>query len=240
MTFGSLFAGIGGMDLGLERAGLRCAWQVEIDEFCRKVLAKHWPDVRRWNDARTFPPDGDWRCDVIAGGFPCKQTSTIAAVQGNRTGLQGEDSGLWFELLRVVRLLRPAWVVVENVGGALKWKAAIKGGLEDVGYRVPDRPLEVSAESLGAPHSRRRVFWIADLDGKGLEITRQGGPSAAETRQRRAADGNPWLANLTGAWGVDDRAAHRVDRINALGNAVVPAIAEWIGRRIVEASKGEA
>lgn len=76
MTFGSLFAGIGGFDLGFERAGLQCKWQVEINEFCRKVLAKHWPDVRRHDDVRTFPPAGDeWRVDVICGGFPCQDAA---------------------------------------------------------------------------------------------------------------------------------------------------------------------
>src|SRR3954465_6925164 len=74
LTFGSLFAGIGGIDLGLERAGFRCAWQVEIDPHARRVLAKHWPGVRRWEDVRPFPPEpaDDWRCHLIAGGFPCQ------------------------------------------------------------------------------------------------------------------------------------------------------------------------
>lgn len=77
LTFGSLFAGIGGFDLGLERAGLRCVWQVEISPRCRRVLEKHWPDVRRWGDVKTFPPPGDWSCDVICGGFPCQPFSTL-------------------------------------------------------------------------------------------------------------------------------------------------------------------
>ena len=112
LTFGSLFAGIGGIDLGFERAGMTCVWQVEKAEFCRRVLARHWPAVRRHDDVRTFPPSDppEWHCDVICGGFPCKQTSTAAAVHGRRNGLEGADSGLWFEMLRVVRLVRPGWV----------------------------------------------------------------------------------------------------------------------------------
>ena len=71
LKFGSLFAGIEGFDLGFERAGMRCEWQVEIDPYCQRVLAKHWPNVRRWDDVRTFPPEGEWGVDVICGGFPC-------------------------------------------------------------------------------------------------------------------------------------------------------------------------
>src|SRR4051794_35686151 len=117
MTFGSLFAGIGGMDLGLERSGMTCSWQVEIDPFARKVLAKHWPDVRRHDDVRTFPPEpvDGWRVDLIAGGFPCQDIS----VAGKGAGLDGARSGLWTEIVRTVRLLRPRFLVVENVSALL-------------------------------------------------------------------------------------------------------------------------
>lgn len=236
LTVGSLFAGIGGIELGLERTGgFKTVWQVEKDEYARRVLAKHWPDVRRHDDVCTFPPAGEWGCDLICGGFPCKQTSVAAAIQGRREGLAGPDSGLWFEMLRVVRLLRPRWVVVENVGGARTWKSTIQGGLEDAGYRVPHRPIEVSAEGVGAPHKRRRLFWIADVDGKGLEITRQGGPSAAGGVSRRGAAGDFWVSAIAGDWGMADGVPHRVDRLRCLGNAVVPQVAEWIGRRILTA-----
>ena len=241
LTYGSLFSGIGGLDLGFDRAGMQCKWQVEIDDYARRVLAKHWPHVRRHDDVRTFPPTDpdEWRVDVIAGGFPCKQTSTGAAIHGKRIGLDGHESGLWFQMLHVVRLLKPQWVVVENVSGAIQWNETIKRGLADLGYRVPHIPLKVSAESLGAPHSRWRVFWIADFDGKGLEITWQGGPSKIETRERRAIAGNSWLECIAEPWGVVDGVPNRVDRIRCLGNAVVPAVAEWIARRIVAAAGRE-
>ena len=115
ITFGSLFAGIGGIDLGFERAGMQCKWQVEIDEYARKVLAKHWPKVRRHDDVRTWPQPDSERVDVITGGFPCQDVSAA----GKRIGIKGERSGLWFEMLRVVRELRPQIVVVENVTGLL-------------------------------------------------------------------------------------------------------------------------
>ena len=89
LTFGSLFAGIGGFDLGFERAGMVCKWQVEIDDYCNKVLAKHWPDVRRWGDIRYFPPLGttpdEWKVDVICGGFPCQDITS----SGKRAGIRG-------------------------------------------------------------------------------------------------------------------------------------------------------
>lgn len=215
-----------------------CRWQVEIDDYANRVLAKHWPNVRRWPDVRTWPQPDTERVDVICGGFPCKQTSNGAAIHGRRNGLAGSDSGLWFEMLRVVRLLKPQCVVVENVGGAGTWKDTITRGLADAGYQVPADPLSVSAASLGAPHSRRRLFWIADIDGKGLEITRQAGPSPDETHERRATSGNRWIATLPGIRGMDDGISDRLDRrsrIERCGNAVVPQVAEFIGRRIVEA-----
>lgn len=239
MTFGSCFANIGGIDLGFERAGLVCAWQVENHPFAQRVLKKHWPLVKRHDDIRTFQPDESWRVDLVAGGFPCTQTSNAAAVHGGRSGLAGKDSGLWFEMLRVVRILRPEFVVVENVGGASTWQAEITAGLASAGYRVPDRPLALPAACLGAPHLRRRLFWIADVDGKGLEITRQFNASSVECDQRRAANRNDWLATITGICGMDDGLPNRLDRrerIERCGLAVVPAVAEYIGRRILAAA----
>lgn len=98
MTFGSLFAGIGGADLGFERAGMECRWQVEIDTFCRRVLAKHWPDVRRHDDIRTFPPAGDWQVDVIVGGDPCQGNSNAGSVwkkQHEDLGSPSRPDALW-------------------------------------------------------------------------------------------------------------------------------------------------
>ena len=116
LTFGSLFAGIGGFDLGLERAGMRCEWQVEIDPYARAVLAKHWPEVRRWEDVRTFPPkEGEWGVDVICGGFPCQDIS----VAGKGVGLAGARSGLWYEFARIIGEIRPRFVIVENVAALL-------------------------------------------------------------------------------------------------------------------------
>jgi hypothetical protein len=112
LNYLSLFAGIGGIDLGLARAGFRCVGMVEIDPFCRAVLAKNFPGVPLFSDVRDFdarPFAGS--VDLVAGGFPCQDIS----VAGKGAGIEGSRSGLWSHMHCVVRVLRPAWVLAENV-----------------------------------------------------------------------------------------------------------------------------
>lgn len=238
LTFGSLFAGCGGMDLGFERAGFKVAWQVENSDFCNKVLAKHWPNVRRHKDVRDFEPTDEWRVDCIVGGFPCKQTSTGAAIHGRRVGLAGKDSGLWAHYLEVVRALVPEWVVVENPSGAKTWAEAIEGGLENVGYGV--QRFELEAADFGAPHRRRRVFWIANRDGKRLALARPQRPPETDPHSRRAFDRDFGMPPLPRTVRVADgipAGIYRRERIEAIGNAVYPPMAKWIGERIIECHK---
>lgn len=236
LSFGSLFAGIGGFDLGFERAGMVCKWQVEIDDYANRVLAKHWPGVRRWRDVRDFPPSSseDWSVDVICGGFPCKQTSTGAAVHGRRNGLDGKDSGLWWEMLRIIDCLRPGIAIVENVAGATTWVETIKGGLAR--YKVGE--LRVSASEFGALHERRRMFIVADIDRERFSRAWESGACEVASIERRAVAGDAWDVDS----GEFSRMAHglpcRLDRrkrVERLGNAVVPQVAQWIGERIVAA-----
>lgn len=235
MTFLSLFSGIGGLDLGLERAGLRCVGQVEINEFCRRVLAKHWPTVRRHDDVRTLTdgnPD-DWRADVVAGGFPCKQTSRAAAIHGRRVGLRGGDSGLWYAMLDIVRWVNPRYVVVENP--ASEWLAEVQRGLEEVGYRT--EKLDRSAAGAGAPHLRRRVFVVANRHQSGLPLAGPSRPPADDGEQGRGTDRNAWLSSLPGVVRVDDGVPGGLDRrerITAIGNAVVPAVGEQVGKLLLQ------
>src|SRR5690606_8611567 len=112
---GSLFSGIGGFDLGLERAGMEIAWQSEIDSFCCRVLAHHWPEVPNVGDVTAVNPSDLEPVELICGGFPCQDLS----VAGRRAGLAGEQSRLWFEFERIARILRPRWLVIENVPGLL-------------------------------------------------------------------------------------------------------------------------
>lgn len=247
MTFGSLFAGIGGMDLGLERAGMECRWQVEIDGFARKVLAKHWPDVRRHDDVRTFPPpQGDWNVDLIAGGFPCQDISFA----GKGAGLAGERSGLWYEFARVIRDLRPRYVLVENVAALLvRGLDAVLGTLASFGYDA-EWSL-VSAASVGLPQARDRMFVVAYRDSLGCETSgrvfhRDACRSLLEevgivgwiSRFERGRSGRVWAAPESGIHGMADGLPDQLDRLRGLGNAVVPQVAEWIGRRIIEFDAG--
>ena len=163
MTVGSLFAGIGGMDLGLERAGMTVRWQVEIDDYCRKVLAKHWPDVKRYEDVKEVGAHNLEAVDLICGGFPCQGLS----VAGKRLGLADERSGLFWELVRIASELRPEWLVLENVPGLLSSNegrdmGAVIGGLEDAGYSVAWRVLDL--QWFGVAQRRRRVFFVCHSD----------------------------------------------------------------------------
>lgn len=162
MTHGSLFAGIGGFDLGFERAGIKTKWMVEIDEYCRKVLASHFPDAKLYGDVTELDAANLDRVDIISAGFPCQDLS----VAGKRKGLKGERSGLFFEIVRFLEALRPAWVVLENVPGLLSSKggrdfAVVLGSLAECGYGVSWRILD--SQFFGVPQRRRRVFIVGHL-----------------------------------------------------------------------------
>ena len=180
LTVGSLFAGIGGIELGLEwTGGFKTVWQVEIDDYARKVLQKHWPDVRQWSDVRTFPatmscvglvcyPD-DWAVDLICAGFPCQDISNA----GKRAGISGARSGLFREVVRVVGLLKPRWVLLENVAALLgRGMGDVVQELATLGYGVEWHCIPAAA--LGAPHIRDRVFILAHSDRGRPHIERRG------------------------------------------------------------------
>ncbi len=291
LTFGSLFSGVGGMDLGLERAGWRCAFQVELDDYCRRILAQHWPNVPRYGDIREVDWHGVPRVDLLAGGFPCQPISNA----GKRRA-QADDRWLWPEFARAICGVRPRYVLVENVEPLTRrGLGLVLGDLADLGF---DAEWEVlSAESVGAPHLRRRLFivaypqsecgelrsaasgrpWgfagsgppLADADRKRREAralsaaqraplrhaTGRGeavrdperprlalgeifrGDAAAELAATQRANGSAggWWFSEPGLDRVVDGVADRVDRLRAIGNGVVPQVAEWIGRRLLEA-----
>jgi DNA (cytosine-5)-methyltransferase 1 len=316
MRFVSLFAGIGGIDLGLERAGMECVAQVENDPWCVRVLEKHWPDVPRFGDIRTLDPADLPDCDLIAGGFPCQPVSAA----GRRKG-QDDDRWLWPEFHRIVRVVRPRYVLVENVPGLLsRGMGDVLGDLAEVGYDT--EWARIGASDVGAPHRRWRIFIVGYPNSDGREATdgrrfvsdekrhcasqvreqveqsrssdtsdvaypevepvrsglREGQP--AEIWRRRPGDGSgppriticegcgedfcewhrrhradcgcsdPWDESDDpdfGWWAADpaddpesgvgrvaDGIPGRVDRLRGLGNAVVPQVAEHVGRMIVE------
>jgi DNA (cytosine-5)-methyltransferase 1 len=168
LSFGSLFSGIGGFDLGFERAGLRCAWQCEIDPKAREVLRRHF-NVEIFDDVKTIGKDAG-AVDVICGGFPCQDVS----IAGNRLGFAGERSGLWFEFARVIEELAPGWVVIENVPGLLSSNGgrdftSVIQRLAQLGYGVAWRILD--AQYFGVPQRRRRVFIVGSLgNGRATKV----------------------------------------------------------------------
>lgn len=160
-SIGSLFAGIGGFDLGFEQAGFSTAWQVEIDPTCREVLADRFPHAKQFADVRTVLPEL-WRVDAIIGGFPCQDVS----IAGKRRGLAGKRTGLFFDALNIVNTLQPRWLVLENVTGLLnsnngKDFQTVIQSLAECGYVGYWRVL--NAAYFGVPTARRRVFLVAGL-----------------------------------------------------------------------------
>jgi DNA (cytosine-5)-methyltransferase 1 len=189
MNFATLFSGIGGFDLGLERAGMTCAWQCEIDKAARKVLALRFPDVPCLEDVCNVTSSNVAAVDLVCGGFPCQDLS----VAGKRAGLAGERSGLWFQFRRVLDELRPQWVVIENVPGLLSSNggrdfAVLLRGLVELRYGVCWRILD--AQYFGVAQRRRRVFIVGSLgDGRAAQVLFESegvqwdSPPRRETRQ---------------------------------------------------------
>jgi len=302
VNVGSLFSGIGGFDLGFERAGMRVSWQVELDPYCRGVLARQFPDAARFKDVREVGIRNLDPVDLLCGGFPCQDLSTA----GRGAGIDGARSGLWSEFARIVRELRPRYVVVENVpalltGKGKRWERGpigrVLGDLAEARYDAEWACL--SAREFGAPHLRKRVWIVAypardaeagaaaesgserqrarpggersptpDLadpnaqrqpgragelgsagrrepeDGRGAggELPDAEGPGRKARGADRLGEGQPaggppcasWWVAEPAVGRVADGVPHRVDRLASLGNALVPQIAEWIGRRILD------
>ncbi len=301
MKHGSLFSGIGGFDLGFERAGIETVWQVEIDPYCRRVLERHFPGAARYADIRECCGPRRYRLDkceyahqlapvdILSGGFPCQDISDA----GKRQGIDGERSGLWREYARLIGELRPRFAVLENVAALLhRGMGRVLGDLAEIGYDA--EWASIRASDVGAPHIRERIWIIAypaefrrdegfaqpprffgaqrmgDADGErrktrpGLESSESHGRRArpcdrcgvahsnfpglerAEREELARTDPRRFHAYAAGPdwWAVEPdvgRMAHgvsaRVDRLKGLGNAIVPQIAEWIGRQIVAAAE---
>lgn len=188
MRIGSLFGGVGGLELGLEWAGVgHTVWQVEQDAYAKAILAKHWPHARRYDDVRTVGAHNLAPVDVLCGGFPCQDLS----LAGRGAGLAGARSGLWFEYLRIARELRPRFLVVENVAALLaRGAATVFGGLAALGYGAVWTTLRAS--DVGAPHRRERLFVVAYADGarsEGNVPFASKAPLADAARPRRADSG---------------------------------------------------
>lgn len=293
IKIGSLFSGIGGFELGLERAipGAKTIWQVEQNAFCQKVLKKHWPDAKIYNDVRNITKDNVEPIDILCGGFPCQDIS----LAGKGEGLDGKKSGLWWEMLRIISELRPSIVVMENVAAVLiRGGCEVVGSLAEIGYCT--EWTVISARDFGAPHLRRRWFAVAypderretdsirsrrkksslctssnsdsirsrqtidwrptSIDCKRSKIqlrrSQKSTDSDSASCERGRLSGRIYKKNSnvnnalqkTQYWaktspesplcGVDDGIPDRLDRLRALGNAIVPQCSEWVGQQIVK------
>lgn len=262
LSLGSLFSGIGGLELGLERSGLcRVSWQAEIDPWCRSVLAKHWPEAERFDDVRSVTRATASPVDVLCGGFPCQPVS----LAGKRKA-QGDERWLWPEFARVIGELRPAIVVAENVLGLRT--AGLVDVLRDLAALGYDAEWsDLWAYEVGAPHGRRRLFLVATnpdrtilLDqpgwfGRAFQWAAEavfglvGAPPAADSDRVRRLESARSFAQL-GGWSqhcgwewrpparVDDGVPSGLDlcrRRKALGNAVVVRCAEVVGLATAQA-----
>jgi DNA (cytosine-5)-methyltransferase 1 len=248
LTFGSLFAGIGGFDLGFEWAGMECRWQVEIDDYCTAVLEKHWPDVTRYRDVRKCGNHNLEPVDVICGGFPCQPFSAA----GKRRG-EADDRNLWPEFRRIIAEVRPRWVVAENVPGLRTlYLDTVLFDLEGLGYTTATTIIPACA--FDAPHRRDRLWIVAHGDRRRClqHNTRKRTISKPNSKCQAIKIGraeawlpepdvgrvvtriSPWLDEPRDIPRVATGIPDRVNRLKALGNAVVPAVTEHIARMIVE------
>lgn len=253
LRFLSLYSGIGMHDLGFERAGWQCVGQVEIDPFCRAVLEKHWPKVPRWADVRDVSANTViQRCgrpDIITGGFACQDIS----IAGQGAGLtRTTRSGItWRNLFRLVRSVRPFWIVVENVP-ALRTRGYDRCArvLERIGYTL--RAIVVGACDVGAPQLRRRVWIVGCLlhaDDARLQRSIGGWLQAAETRQRQGRRDHESVRSALGSWPHGPAEIGRVPKetdghargmvrftrdssTHAYGNGNPPQVAELVARTI--------
>lgn len=162
----SLFTGIGGFDLGFERAGINVSSMCDISSEARNVLSKHWPDVPIFDDVKDVDGKQFRAIDVISGGFPCQDIS----VAGYRRGLKGNRSGLWWEFYRIISEAKPKWVVIENVAGLMssggrRDLGAIIGSLGELGYLGGYRVLD--SRYFGVAQRRRRMFIVASFGNEG-------------------------------------------------------------------------
>lgn len=220
MRIGSLFSGIGGLELGLERAGVgHTVWQVEQDEYCRAVLARHWPDAQRFTDVRTVGSGNLAPVDVICGGFPCQDVSAT----GRRRGIiAGTRSGLWFEYSRILRELRPRYAIVENVTGLLFSRAGRcsrraghdrvwrgDGELAQLAMKVEDY-AEFLAMSHRACNSKRTRYW----------------PTPTVSMHRGSSRGA--MTRKTGKSRENDRLDYAVERGETELGYLNPAWVEWL------------
>lgn len=233
MTHLDLFSGIGGFALAAKWNGLRTVQFVEIDPFCQRVLAKHWPGVPCHDDIKTFHHAGE-RPFILTGGFPCQPFSFT----GKRRG-KGDDRYLWPEMCRVIREARPSWIICENVPGIDGMALSeVYSDLAGSGYEVANA-FEIPACAVGADQKRSRI-WVVSNSMLGDEALARNIPGSRRESKQIPRYGVCDAKSEPGMVGVVDGVSNWLDevaRLRALGNAIVPQVAAEIIRCIVEADK---
>ena len=244
MTHGSLFSGIGGFDLAAKNVGFKNIWCCEIDAYCQKVLEERFPEVEIHSDILLL--SDPQRVDIISGGFPCQDISNAKTWSSNGefrvSGINGKRSGLWNEFARIIRKVKPKYVVIENV------PALTKKGFEKVLYDLAVIGYDaewtiISAAEFGAPHLRKRLWIVAYPIGIGRQYEgiifknkfREEIPQPSKWKSSRAIRSINGKKALPKSLGIHDGVSRKLDevkRITALGNAIVPDIAEFIFKRI--------
>lgn len=237
-----LFSGIGGFSLGLERAGMQTVAFCEIEEFPRQVLKKHWPDVPIFEDVRKLKGDQLGTIDVICGGFPCQDISG----SGQQKGFEGKRSSLYREMLRLISECRPKYSIFENVTNLLtgengRWFSKFLYDLAEIGQDAEWHCIPAS--EFGATHHRDRVWIIAYPNGTNAQGFNFQKPLCAYSEESRRREFTRTINAFISAdayinWRRNnDEISREMDRLKALGNAVVPQIPEIIGRAIMEVEK---
>lgn len=266
ITIGSLFSGIGGFELGLERAipNSKTIWQCEQNEFCRKVLRKHWPDATIYEDITKMDTQDVPFVDLMCGGFPCQDIS----ICGKGEGLDGKKSGLWWWMLGCISRLRPSVIVLENVPAiTLRGGVDVVGSITELGYDCEWGIIPAGGpQGFGAPHIRKRWFLVGYVTNtnkrpksnaiqtgrKKHSMCNNGNVSnsikQSEPEKRyKSPDGEKIRGQKRSYWEGfptqsairrrTDGVSYRVDRrrLIALGNAIVPQCSEYIGQCIMKA-----
>lgn len=239
-TLGSLFSGVGGLELGLESTGrFETVWQSEIDPFCRAVLRKNWNKCKIYEDVKDVRIENEVKqVDVICGGFPCQDLSIAreGSGQGRGKGLDGSKSGLYREFIRVIEELSPIGFVIENVPTLVnRGLETILGEIAKLGYDAEWHI--VSAASVGGPHLRKRVFIMGYANCSHPQ--RGWIPSGVQEENEDTYCSSGWRPDKT--WPTEPDFPRVVNgvpnwshRAKALGNAVVPKVAGVVGKRFVE------
>lgn len=241
LTVGSLFSGIGGLDLGLEQAGMKTVWQVEYDDWARGKLDENFPHTEKFKDVREVGKHNLRPVDLICGGFPCQDISTS---KQNAQGLDGERSGLWSEMHRIIRELRPRYALIENVANLVNLGLdRVLSDLASIGYDAEWQTLRASA--FGLPTRRRRFFIVAYPSSLGLETTlfkgsihppnERGFPTFTHIHIEDI--GRSYVAipkHLRVDTGVSVELRDLKPVLKGYGNSVAPPVAKWIGERIIE------